>query len=389
MRIEEEVGRAMDARLSAMDADPARRQRIRESISKEEKSVKKKMTIGLAFALAALALMGAALAAGMNVFEYFAQRDARLAPLVQGVAPATETPLSVQTEALGTSTIRFDSAYYDGQNLLVGIVLENTEYIEPFEPTEAQLADMEKTARDPMPIPVVGDGDDSVITAFNEAVSQGRPYGFTECSVYPSDHITTGEGVDVGPASGSQAFSDEGLMLELREMETPLPDEIQNLDGLELHLTIWRQVTRHWFDGESEYVSSERVRAGEAVCTVNRSEAKFISLSGEGEYGGVPVQLSLAVSALHAELTVEAEGDAFPAPADNDTWYDVILVDENGNRLRELENSAAADRICAAYNGTGRLPERVTAYIVVETEGDWDRDEAMRAAQPVELTVRE
>ena len=73
-----DVKRALDARLSALDADPARRARVRERIAKEEQPVKRKMTVSLAFALiAALALTGAALAAaGVNVFEYFAARDA-------------------------------------------------------------------------------------------------------------------------------------------------------------------------------------------------------------------------------------------------------------------------------------------------------------------------
>ena len=37
----------------------------------------------------------------------------------------------------------------------------------------------------------------------------------------------------------------------------------------------------------------------------------------------------------------------------------------------------------------GYLPQKVTAYILIETVGDWDRDMAMREAQPIALTRAE
>ncbi|MBR3505287.1 MAG: hypothetical protein IKO07_13740 [Clostridia bacterium] len=385
-----DIKRALDARLSALDADPARRARVRRLIEKEEEPVKRKMTLSLACALiAALALAGVAWAAGVNVFEYFAAQDARLAPIAEGSAPATQTPLSVKTNELGESSIRFDSAYYDGQNLLVGIVIGNASRAEPFEPTAEELAGMEKTASNAMPVALIDGEDAPALAAFNEAVAQGKPCGYAQYTVYPSDHVTTGEGADVGAWVQLEGVSGDGDRLLLREMETPLPEAIQNLDELELHMKIWQDVSYCWFDGETLYTRSERVQAGEAVCTVTRSEAAFVTYAGEGEYGGVPVSLTLSLSALHGKLSVEAAGDAFPAGPDHDIWYDVILTDENGVELRELENGMESNRIDASYYGLGYLPEMVTAYIVIETEGDWDRDAAMRSARPIDLRKAE
>lgn len=386
-----DVKRALDARLSALDADPARRARVRERIAKEEQSVKRKMTVSLAFALiAALALTGAALAAaGVNVFEYFAARDARLAPIAQDAAPATQTPLSVASEELGVSSVRFDSAYYDGQNLLVGIAMENTTRMEAYTPTEEELAAMDPLAEGQMPSPLAEGEDMAVIAAFSEAMERGEPCGFQRYTLYPSDHITTGEGADVGPAVGNLAFSEDDVLLELREMETPLPEEIQDLDSLELHMKIWQNASWYWFDGKSLYTRAERAQAGEAVCTVNRSEAEFVTYSGEGSFEGVPVTLSLRLSALHGKLTIEAASDVFPTLSDRGACYTVILLDENGEELRELENGVEPDRIEASCYGLGYLPQKVTAYILIETVGDWDRDMAMREAQPIALTRAE
>ena len=391
MKLEErDVKRALDARLSALDADPARRERVRRRVEEEEKPVKKKMTVSLAFALAlAVALAGVGLAAGMNVFEYFAQRDSRLAPIAEGSAPATQTPLSVTSEELGESSVRFDSAYYDGQNLLVGIVLENTDRMEAYTPTEEERAAMEPVPEGQMPSPPAEGADMDVIAAFSEAMERGEPCGFQHYTVYPSDHITAGDGVDIGPWAGWEALSGDGLCLELREMETPLPEEIRDQDQLELRMKIWQSVSRYWFDGKTLYMGSERAQAGEAVCTVTRSEASFASYAGQGEYNGVSVSATLNLSALHGDLTVTAAGDAFPAWPDRDTWYDVILTDDNGAPLTELENAVDSDRISAGYDGLGRLPEKLTAYIVIETEGDWNWEEAMAAARPIELTKAE
>ena len=176
----QDVKRALDARLSALDADPARRERVRRRIEKEEQPVKRKMTVSLAFALAlVVALAGAALAAGMNVFEYFAQRDARLAPIAEGSAPATQTPLSVTTNELGESSIRFDSAYYDGQNLLVGSAMENVSHIEACSaPSDDDLAAMEPVAANQMPLVLAEGADAEIIAAFQEAMGRGEPCGF-------------------------------------------------------------------------------------------------------------------------------------------------------------------------------------------------------------------
>ena len=61
------VREAMDRRLSSLEASALRRARIRQRIEREEEpEVKRKLTIGMAFALiAALALGGAAVAAGL------------------------------------------------------------------------------------------------------------------------------------------------------------------------------------------------------------------------------------------------------------------------------------------------------------------------------------
>ncbi len=70
MRLDEETLRAaMNRRLSALDADPRRRARIRERIQMEEPTMKKKLSVGLIAALILIVLTVTALAVSGVIFS--------------------------------------------------------------------------------------------------------------------------------------------------------------------------------------------------------------------------------------------------------------------------------------------------------------------------------
>ena len=70
MRLDEETLRAaMNRRLSALNADPLRRARIRERIQMEEPRMKKKLSVGLIVALFLIAITVTALALSGVIFS--------------------------------------------------------------------------------------------------------------------------------------------------------------------------------------------------------------------------------------------------------------------------------------------------------------------------------
>ena len=73
---------------------------LREIREREERPVmKRKISVGLLVAIiAALALTGAALAVGLNLFELFGKRDARLAQIADNAVLETDMPGEVETE---------------------------------------------------------------------------------------------------------------------------------------------------------------------------------------------------------------------------------------------------------------------------------------------------
>jgi hypothetical protein len=75
----------------------------------------------------------------------------------------------------------------------------------------------------------------------------------------------------------------------------------------------------------------------------------------------------------------------FPALPE-DTWYDLILLDENGTEYRAREGSDGnVKQMNVSFDGTGKLPENLTLRILLVTEGEWDKEAAIANATLFEL----
>ena len=382
---------SMDSRLSSLDSDPARRRYIRKAIYEAEEPVmKRKLTTSAVLAVVlAVVLVGTAFAVGINLFDYFGGNYDRL----KEIAPQTELDrggvAEINTEELGMTRISFNSAYYDGQSLLIGYTLENSEHTETFEPTAEQLAAMEAIEKEGKMYWRGFDGWGSWIPkGFEQAVADGIPHGTVEYSIYAHDTFEA-NGVELSCSMGLENDGPEGSY-RLIEFENPLPEAVRNLDSIEIRMRIGMSVVYTWFDGEEWYRSIEQRDVGELRTVANRADAQTKVYTGEGSYNGIPVHLRAEVSAVHAALAISAEGEAFPKFEDADTWYDVCLVDEQGVRLcaRGIDNETNALNV--QYEGTGKIPLELRAYIVVcEEESEWTFAELMNATEPILLTPQD
>ena len=376
---------SLDSRLSALEADPARRARIRRRIYEAEEPVmKRKFTASAVFAIAlAIMLMGTAIAAGINLFAYFGKDDVRLSEIAPQ-AELTETAArEVHTEVLGETDIAIDSAYYDGQSLLVGYTIKNEQWVERFEPSAEHLAAMEKMETVVLPL---NDGRDPILTAFYQAVERGEPSGFVDYAVYISDTWETADGIELPPSWGHEDVAEDGRRCMLLEFENPLPEAAQNCDSLNIRAEVWRSVNYTWFDGQNYYNLIEREQDGTITASVNRTEVQTVRYAGEGSYNGIPVHLSAEGSLVSASLTITADGDAFPRFEDNDIWYDVYMLDENGRSLFCTELQHLPNVLQTRHMGTGRLPEQLSVYILVCREGEGEIEEMMEDMEPIVLT---
>lgn len=342
--------------------------------------MKRKLALTLIAALAAvLTLTGAALATGFfNLFDFFGSDDERLKRIAPDTAPVTAPPEEFETENIGATGASFNSAYYDGRSMIVAFTLENDTRFEAFEPDEAMLARMDKEDfNQTWPGFDEFDRDTALQEDFVRAIDGKRPYGFVRYTIYPSDHCVTGDGVDLPPWREQLGMLD-GSVCYMREFESPLPKAVWDRDSLDISIRMYEGAAYYWFDGTDLYTLYEQRPAGEITATVPRTDAVTRTFRGEGTVNGAAVRVEAQVSAVHATLTLECDGDIlvdpetlWPDDVRDDVWYDFQLCDENGNALRMDSEALASGNIEVHYDGLGVLPDSLILSVRVEGEGDW------------------
>lgn len=361
-------------------------------IRQEERSniVKRKIRFSLVAAIVALlVLAGAALAVGVNLFEIFGKNDERLsriAPQAELENTATET---VQSAELGSTCATFNNGYYDGQSLIIAFTLENSESFAAYTPTEEQLSRMEKVDENQFTIPdAESKSGTEAVEAFLSAMQAGTPCGLAQYSVYPSDHCMVDENIDLSPWYEDVIVQEDGSELYLREFETPLPDEVRDLESINVHIKLKKMAAYFYYDGEDCYQLYDH---GDEVTLVSalipRTEAVTRTFGGEGEYGGTAVHVSASFSAVQGTICIAADEAVFTQPEDH-CWYDAVLYDENGQRLRTQEVDFAENNVEIRFEGSGAIPESLTLYFGQVHEGKWELEDFKADAAEIQLIYR-
>ncbi len=175
----------------------------------------------------------------------------------------------------------------------------------------------------------------------------------------------------------------------IREYESPLSDEIQDLESLAICIRLYQSVSYLYFDGTSLYTYSEVIELTPMRAIVWNSHVPTNLYNGSGEYNGIKLDAVAHVSAANAALEIHFD-QTLPAVPDYDHWYVFRLTDENGTALRENEGSNGdEEEVVITYQGTGTLPQELTLTVYMENEGEFDLDEALRNTDPIILRIRE
>lgn len=259
-------------------------------------------------------------------------------------------------------------------------MIEHATWIERYTPTAAELAQMEKLGDSPFGMAALDDEARAIMQEWQAAIESGTPYGWRSVSVYPSDHVTTDDGTDVPPTSASDDLGENGEYMEMRDFESPLPAELRNLDQITLNCALYYHDTVYYFDGHAFYRSSAaHQNVGTIRAVVQRDPGMLRRFTGSAELNGVPITLTAEVSPLAAVLTLNGTGtlaDLMPALAgtDADTWLELSLRDEAGRAYlpRDGFGPDAALPLIFSLDGSGALPESLTARLTVLSEGTDD-----------------
>lgn len=368
---------------------------LRQVKEREARPVmKRKMTLTvLAAVLAVIALTGAALAVGLNLFDHFGRNDRRLQVVAPDAALFVNDAVEVTTDALGVSKARIDSAYYDGQSLIVAYTLDNYQRYEPFEPTGAELAEMTENRDYLLEAFGTVEGDPDSTEALRDAIDRKQPYGTVEYTIAVGDRCSTAEGVSLPIHTKAMEDGEEGLLYCIQEFETPLPEPARNRETLSLSLPVELCTSWYWFDGESCYEKHDRQSLATLTAAVSRSEAETRGYKWEGEINGARVSVRAEASPVHIKLYIEAEAGAFPDPATirpgtaeaEDAWYSFVLTDSRNMEYRFSGGIEGQGTLEAEYDGLGYLPDGLTLTVRLEGEGDWDGKDHTLPGFPVTL----
>lgn len=273
----DEIRRAMEARLAALDGSPERRARIRARIEalerKEEPIMKRKFSVATALVMAVVLLGGTALAAGLglNLFEYFGRMEKDWANIAEKAVLGTEAPVLVSHETLGAVEAKITNAYYDGQKLLVAYMVQTGQRFDFWEPTEKQ-----KEALEPMGSPEILREElqdvkaSLMVESIRKAVEAGQPIGFIRRTVRGGD--VAANGVRLLPYMGEEETLEDGTYYEIIDYATPLPEGVRDQASLALRMPLWQSVEFRWFDGNRWYGREETVdEAAIMTATVQRA----------------------------------------------------------------------------------------------------------------------
>ena len=248
---------------------------LRQVKEREARPVmKRKMTCTLlAAVVTVVALAGAALAVGLNLFDYFGQYDERLQAMAPQSMLADNPAVEVSTDALGVTKAQVDSAYYDGESLIIAYCVDNFRGCARYEPTAAELAEM-TAAPDFQPDALDAAADpQGILEAFQAAVDQNKPFGIAMYEIAVGDPCTAGDGVALIPRDADVESAEDGPLYCVFEFETPLPEAARGRDSLTVRLPVTLHTSRYWFDGEKVCEGHSKQTLAELSATVPRANA--------------------------------------------------------------------------------------------------------------------
>jgi hypothetical protein len=352
-----------------------------QRLTGEEQPMKKKMsvlTIVVAVILS-LALLGmAAELMGINVFEWLGRDNQRLASLAP-MSVLKETAPVITNPKLEKSAACINSAYYDGQSLIVGYAIENRHYAQPFTPMQEQLTNM-KQVKEHSPTDALE--IEKILNGWKEAVAAHTPFGYMESYIETAWETVTDDGVVLrwqGESSGTNSDDNDSIERTIREYHSPLPEGALNKDYLNIKIPMTMRVTYHYFDGKDTYVSEEEIALEPMTATVWRTDAASRQFIGTLTYAGKPVQVSVVASAACARATLTMEDGVFAkliAPnsvTDHQEiawgYYEISLRDEHQTVLfANYHETGGRNTLLSTYQGTGTLPETLELQLRVSAD---------------------
>ena len=353
---------ALDTTLSGLKGDPQLARRVLAQ-AEEKPRAARKLSVAFVFALLVLlAVMSIAAAAALNLFEKFGQSERRFAEIAPQTVIDSETA-SIQTERTGTVAASIVNAYYDGESLLIGYVLQSASSFELFSPTAEQLSRMKPTDSTPSWLHAKT-GESALSDAWEAAKQAGTPWGAVHYQAAVSDHTYTDDGLDLGPWVETEDTSIPDCFSAIRDFDA-LPEAAKKRDSLSIRIDVYQSAVWFYFDGQSMYTTIERTNLFPMRATVDRINRDSAQFMGFKTINGAKIKLTVQASEIRLTASVTAADGALP-PISDDSWFDLLLTDETGYTF-EPESFVTPDErtLLFTFEGSGQMPSSLSAVLMI------------------------
>lgn len=278
---EKDIRGALDRRLSALEASPARRERIRRATEKEVRPVKKVFRTALILALmAALTIGGAAVASstrGLNVFALFGRfGDPIYADISEHSTIYNDEPVWLDVDGLGRVEVSLTCSYFDGTRVELGCAMADRALVELYTPTEE-----DKALLKPRPEPQYSLNQltieslqnpefKAVQDACQAAVDAGEPCGYRYIRLDSEQYCLNAEtGEKHGWTERSFFYTDEGIFSLICHAPLETPSDAQSM---RITVPFRLMESFYWFDGETWYYHVNSSIIHEQTILVTRTD---------------------------------------------------------------------------------------------------------------------
>lgn len=368
-KLKTEIQHVLEMSLSGIQDDPLMVQRVLLIAREKGGKMKRKASISIAFALALMLAFGSiATALTMNLFERFGQNEQQRR--LNGIASVSEIdpPASnaIHSEQWGDTTLSFTNAYYDGDALLIGYSIENSESICSFAPAVDYmntmiLNDGAQSAG------FFGDQDTRFRDEYGLAMRDAVPFGLAKSTVVLSTSWVADGGIILDDWDLRTETPNGEQKLYLLEFSS-LPEAVRYQESISLNVAAIRQIDYLYFDGQNTYSSSESFELETFEVSVVKTSGEVRRFEGKATIDGERIFVDAAATDVRLTVQITALDGSIPVLQDG-LWYDMCLRDEADNLYEAVMlDERDGSKLVFTFDSLGELPNELTAYLL--TIGD-------------------
>ncbi len=306
---EKDLQQAIDRRLSGLTASDARKMRIREEVKqrREDKPVKKKLTLITAVAIAVMMMASVAVAAGLGLFGELAgiSHDERM-PYLDAASTYINQSFQLTEDTWPPAMLTVNQAYYDGARVFISYTITgpvSKSRIYEGKPEQDDWDDIDENTI----FAEEWSSDDPEVQAMFKALDGTAPRWGRDAHIGVHDGLQLKDGTYLDIIGGSE-FREGDTIIGWKECIVPAEAAA---DVLTVQIGSYMADTIYYQEGRTAYTKRLTGLRDTTVWhsfTVKKDAANSVALTGSVDAGEWSAAADMTLSAvdIRGEVTVKA-----------------------------------------------------------------------------------